>query len=401
LEENLDTDSLLHQAKILRYAPLSPSSGMRWFLGSGIWTLYHSFWFCLDGILAVFFCTHAVVHLWILSRVDVNHEFVDINSFKSYREVQSMYNYEKNFMFCVAFVSCIRLLSGIFGANHHAQMFWDTLTRSLPSILSFFIIISFFTLTFALCGWILFSSELYEFRDIWHAWGFCFYSAVSDLNVELLQQVSMAGTIFYLLWWLFIPFIFLNIMIAVLVDSWSKVLREDDATKRPQWFQNVKNVWNYSIPQRVQNMCGGKKTHQTDNSNIKRSNGLVQNPRQWASVYPAGCPKRKLENFLVSNYKVDKREIKDIVDCVDKDEGGTISWTEMRKILLDIQPTLEGRMFSMNRKTMDKIKGVKHEVQGLSGRYEDKSLESRLTQIEEQQASIMNKLDSILDGMKK
>jgi len=191
-------------------------------------------------------------------------------------------------------------------------------------------------------------------------------------------------------------------MIAVLVDAWIKVMREDQVTQRPQWFQNVKNVWTYSIPQAMQGWLGYK-SKKSDQANIKRSNGLVQNPRQWADIYPAGCPRRKLANYLKSNYKIESDEIDDIVKCVDKDTSGTIEWKEIQKVLLDIQPTVEGRVFSSFRRTIDKIESLKHDVYTSSGDSIGVSsdagrrgnFDQRLTKIEKQQEMIMTLLQDI------
>merc|ERR1719419_333841 len=94
---------------------------------------------------------------------------------------------------------------------------------------------------------------------------------------------------------------------------------------------------------------GGKKLQRNPQEDF------IQDPSQWRRLYPAGCPERRLKDYLKSQLDLNEEDCDEILHLIDVDQSGTIDWQELSTMIVDLKPNLQNRTFVMRRKQTQQI----------------------------------------------
>merc|ERR1712150_151247 len=125
----------------------------------------------------------------------------------------------------------------------------------------------------------------------------------------------------------------------------------------------------------------------------------LEEPAQWRRVYPAGCPDRRLKDYLKNQLDLDDEDAAEIISLIDIDKSGTIDWNELSSVLMELKPNIENRTFVMRRRQTQQIlesQGkIQQELHDLEEDYEsnykgDGSINNRLDKIEQMCQELLN-----------
>jgi len=236
----------------------------------------------------------------------------------------------------------LKLIQALMSINRHVSMFWSMLKKSSGHLLNFLVLLFVIVLTFAMSGWALFSGQVEEFRSIgWTMWNLMNFSFDALYFTEV-TNASFLGLVYYIAWGVLMPFILINVFIAILMTAWDETTTEHDlASQGPEGKQQrsfLAKLFPYFdsrvVEGDIQKM--GPASHLTD-------------PKHWRKVYPAGCPKRKLMAYLEQQLGIREEDAEQIVRFVDTDDSGTFEWSELNDALKNLKPSLENSLISLTR----------------------------------------------------
>jgi len=339
LEGNLDTDQHLQAAVVLVRRDLT---GWDYVFGNGLTILYSSFWSLLDLILCLLLIVFIVWDTTSFFNIDED-DFVQVNKFKSFRAI--FYNYEWELLVCflVTWCATLKLIQALMSINRHVSMFWSMLKKSSGHLLNFLVLLFVIVLTFAMSGWALFSGQLEEFRTIpWTIYNLLNFTFDSLFFAEVVQA-SFLGIVYYVAWGVLMPFILINVFIAILMTAWDETVTEHELSSMSPENKHKKRgllaklfpfFENKDVEGDIQKM--GPASHLTD-------------PKHWRKVYPAGCPKRKLMAYLEQQLGIKPEDAEQIIRFVDTDDSGTFEWHELNDALKNLKPSLENSLIPMTR----------------------------------------------------
>jgi len=191
---------------------------------------------------------------------------------------------------------------------------------------------------------------------------------VNDLPISEMQDASMWGSLYYILWFFFIPFMFLNIIVAILLTAWEKIRKEQETSQNTSHkWQEFSNHWRACTKIVICCRCCQRNISESSETRIQGGQ-FTGNPKEWQAVYPAGCPPEKLTTYLRKYWGVN-RSVDNIIDIIDSDGGGMIGWGEIREKLINLHPNLASGIFSLHDEThrrmnrMDmKLESVRDEI---------------------------------------
>jgi len=353
LVQSLDTDEYLSEAKITLYRRVSikdiGQSFMRYFFGMGVKIMYRQAIYVIDAILIFLFSFYLYLFYDANSNYD-EHKLLDTETFNSLRYIKEREDYSRFLLFCLFLFSCLRLTYAIVRLNKQAEVYWQVLCHSLTQLIGFGLLLGFIMVTFAFGGWALFGGQMIEFGDPFQSVQTMIRSLVNDLPISEMQDASMWGSLYYILWFFFIPFMFLNIIVAILLTAWDKIKKEQETSQNThQNWQEFQNHWRACTKIVVCCNCCSKKISESSETRIQGGQ-FTGNPKEWQAVYPAGCPPEKLTTYLRKYWGVN-RSVDNIIDIIDSDGGGTISWEEIRDKLINVHPNLASGIFNLHDQT--------------------------------------------------
>jgi hypothetical protein len=337
LESNLDTDQHLQAAVVLVRKDLE---GLDYLFGNGLGILYSSFWSFLDLILVILFVVYITWDLTSWFNIDEN-DYVQVNTFKSFRQLYHNYEWELLICFLVTWMATLKLIQALMNINRHVSMFWSMLKKSSGHLLNFIVLLFIIVLTFAMSGWALFSGQVEEFRSIgWTIWNLMNFSFDALYFTEVVNA-SFLGLVYYIAWGVLMPFILINVFIAILMTAWDETVTEHELTSQgPE--ERKKSLLAKLFPYFDQRVVEG------DIQKMGPQSALTD-PKHWRKVYPAGCPKRKLMAYLEQQLGIREEDAEQIVRFVDTDDSGTFEWSELNDALKNLKPSLENSLISLTR----------------------------------------------------
>merc|ERR1711953_957642 len=222
------------------------------------------------------------------------------------------------------------------------SMFWSMLKKSSGHLLNFLVLLFVIVLTFAMSGWALFSGQVEEFRSIgWTIWNLMNFSFDALYFTEV-TNASFLGLVYYIAWGVLMPFILINVFIAILMTAWDETTTEHELASQGPEGRHRRSFLarlfpyfdNREVEGDIQKM--GPASHLTD-------------PKHWRKVYPAGCPKRELMAYLEQQLGIREEDAEQIVRFVDTDDSGTFEWSELNDALKNLKPSLENSLISLTR----------------------------------------------------
>jgi len=288
-----------------------------------------------------------------------------------------------NSLFLVIFLSSVKLLKFLNSVNRQVRFIFRMIIGLASVVLSFLLLVFLVIFSFAISGWLIVSSEIYEFATLTSSIVNLLRWTVSDLPYDQLIVASTLGHVYYFFWTLSLTLILLNVFLAVILMAWDIVANEE---------QNVKKSDGW-LPLQLSVLLGGcfesckkvRKSPRTD---------WLEEPSQWRRVYPAGCPDRRLKDYLINQMALEDGDCEEIMTLIDLDKSGTIEWDELSTVLLKLKPNLTNHSFTLRRKQTQKIKECQNGIGESIG-----DLNKTFGEYKGKLQTTLDGIDKILEGM--
>merc|ERR1719285_687949 len=167
----------------------------------------------------------------------------------------------------------------------HFNMFKTMLLNVAWTVIHFFMLVMWVIFVFATIGWVLFSSQLRNFRTIGSSIGYLSRSFVAEIDYEAITTAHplSLGYVYYFFWIIFITFILVNVFVGIMLSEWERTVEDSEIQIE---HENFSSMLTRLFPQAHKYMASDKITDVGMNK--------FKEKQYWVEAYPAGCPKRKL-----------------------------------------------------------------------------------------------------------
>jgi len=317
-------------------------------LGIGPYTFYWDFWVLLDLVLITLLWIYIIIHM--MKHPFLPHiEYIQPDTFKSFRVITKFLRGEMSILFFVTIFSCLRLLQAGRQCSRQVDLLLFMFNKIGRVLISFLFLLAYVVFFFAVIGWLLFSTEVEEFRHIFFAIVSLIRFIVTEMPTDALRNASYFGEIYNFMWNLVMLMILLNVIMAILIEAWEAVNEEDEIEKKGDG-----GCMNFLLMPAVccPNCC---KKWGCLEERIDPKADWLNDPTEWRRVYPAGCPERRLKDYLGNQLDLDDKDCDEVMDLIDKDNSGTVDWDELTEDLKNLKPNIENKSFVMKRRQTDQI----------------------------------------------
>jgi len=184
-----------------------------------------SAWNVVDWANLLFF------YLTIFWRVSVvladNPSMTNLETYESYRWFVWSFSMEAYFNMVNGILLYFKLFKFL-NASRKMRLLFNLFYKTAADMFTFIIILCVFYLAYGLGGYLIFSSDVSDFRELHIALLNLFRYTVTDMDYEALRQSSVvAASIYYVSWTLLILLVLVNVIVAILSDGFEKVQEEN------------------------------------------------------------------------------------------------------------------------------------------------------------------------------
>eukprot|EP00493_Phyllostaurus_siculus_P022345 UN22677 len=152
-------------------------------------------------------------------------DFANCDTFASFRPLAYAFDNLKGITFSMWIFVALRLCEIMLNLTPQTSTFYQVFVSTIKNIIVFLIIGGILVVIFGLGGWMLFSTEIKQFRTIRMA----LYNVIGAMWQGLPQEVTDFGKIgpwFGVLFWIFNGLFWLNLIIAILTEAWESVTEQ-------------------------------------------------------------------------------------------------------------------------------------------------------------------------------
>jgi len=184
-----------------------------------------SAWNAVDWTNLIFFY---LTIFWRVSVVlDDNPTMTNLESYESYRSFVWSFSMEAYFNMVNGILLYFKLFKFL-NASRKMRLLFNLFYKTAADMFTFIIILCVFYLAYGLGGYLIFSSDVSDFRELHIALLNLFRYTVTDMDYEALRQSSVvAASIYYVSWTLLILLVLVNVIVAILSDGFEKVQEEN------------------------------------------------------------------------------------------------------------------------------------------------------------------------------
>merc|ERR1719184_349141 len=184
-----------------------------------------SAWNAVDWANLFFF------YLTIFWRVSVvlsdTPSMTGLETYESYRNYVWSFSMEAYFNMVNGILLYFKLFKFL-NASRKMRLLFNLFYKTAADMFTFIIILCVFYLAYGLGGYLIFSSDVSDFRELQTALLALFRYTVTDMDYEALRQSSVvAASIYYVSWTLLILLVLVNVIVAILSDGFEKVQEEN------------------------------------------------------------------------------------------------------------------------------------------------------------------------------
>jgi len=186
-----------------------------------------SAWNLVDWTNLLFF------YLTIFWRISVvlgeNPSMTNVDTYESYRSFVWSFSMEAYFNMVNGILLYFKLFKFL-NASRKMRLLFNLFYKTAADMFTFIVILCVFYLAYGLGGYLIFSSDVSDFRQLHTALLNLFRYTVTDMDYEALKQSSVvAASIYYVSWTLLILLVLVNVIVAILSDGFEKVQEENRA----------------------------------------------------------------------------------------------------------------------------------------------------------------------------
>ena len=190
---------------------------------------YCDFWNTLDWVSIAI--NWSIILLLILQRITANDiDLVSKDNYSSLLYLNYLIEIENYFVFISGMFLFIRIFK-YFQFSSRLSFVFNMLGIAALDIFIFCFVIAIFICAFGFGGFIIFNSDVLEFRTMWFSIANMSRAVISGLDyTHILDQTNVSNwifaTIYYIFWGVLVLLILANVFIAILSESYSHVQRK-------------------------------------------------------------------------------------------------------------------------------------------------------------------------------
>lgn len=192
-----------------------------------------SLWNLVDWVnLAFFYITIA----WRI-KVEINDKptFTNLERYESYRAFVWNFSMEAYFNMVNGFLLTFKLFKYL-NASRRIRLLFTLFKKTAGDILVFGIILFVIWLAYGVAGFLVFSSDVSDYRTLYFSIINLMRYTVTDMDYGILQQSNnMWGTIYYVSWTFLMFLVLVNVFVAILTDGYA-ACQEENKRLEPEKF---------------------------------------------------------------------------------------------------------------------------------------------------------------------
>jgi len=191
-------------------------------------------WNLVDWTNLLFF------YLTIFWRVSVvisdNPSMTNVDKYESYRSYVWSFSTEAYFNMVNGILLYFKLFKYL-NASRKMRLLFNLFYKTAADMFTFVVILCVFYLAWGLGGYLIFSSDVGDFRQFHTALLNLFRYTVTDMDYESLKQSNFsAASIYYVSWTLAILLVLVNVIVAILSEGFEQVQEENRAAPEEDNF---------------------------------------------------------------------------------------------------------------------------------------------------------------------
>jgi len=314
----------------------SKPSNLEIIIGHGILTFYSNFWNSLDSLVVFLIWLWFLIHISVYPSINAD-DYIDPLTFKSMRFMRLRILWESCVLFALSWCAVMKMAQWLVSLNDTVKQFYNMIRDSIGIIASYCLLLVLWCTAFGIIGYCQFSSKLYEFRYWWEVILTMVRHVVTPMDADYLGSatVGFGGYLYYIAQTLVVSLILINIFLAIILKAWDDVSDEMSNKKRnTHWFPQFNRFLGIGVKQELKDP----------------KEDWLEVEEEWRRVYPAGCPNRRLKHYLVNQLEVDDEDADLLMEFVDTDKSGTVSWSELEILLKHFKPNVDNKNFAIRRR---------------------------------------------------
>lgn len=239
----------------------------------GFYEYKKDFWNLVDWVNLLFFYT--TIFWRIKVELSSHPSMTNLYVYESYRTYVWIFSMEAYFNMVNAFLLYFKLFKYL-NVSRNVRVLFTMFKKTASDMLVFVIILCVIFLAYGIGGFLVFSSDVSDYRTFSFSIINLFRYTVTEMDYDSLKQSNVtAGTIYYITWTLLMLLILVNVFIAILSDGFSDAQQEKNESQEesvlPLMFLR-------SIPKKFRGILFGlldeNKDGLLDKSEIAKAHGI-------------------------------------------------------------------------------------------------------------------------------
>merc|ERR1711920_905944 len=241
----------------------------------GFYEYRKDFWNLVDWVNLLFFYT--TIFWRIKVELSSHPSMTNLYSYESYRTYVWIFSMEAYFNMVNAFLLYFKLFKYL-NVSRNVRVLFMMFKKTASDMLVFVIILIVIFLAFGIGGFLVFSSNVSDYRTFSFSIINLFRYTVTEMDYDALNQANVtAGTIYYMTWTLLMLLILVNVFIAILSDGFAEAQEEKTQSQEESvlpllFMKSMPNV----IRNMVFNMIDDDKDGYLDKSEIAKNQGITE-----------------------------------------------------------------------------------------------------------------------------
>jgi len=195
----------------------------------GFYEYKKDFWNLVDWVNLLFFYTTI---FWRVKVELASHpSMTNLYEYESYRTYVWIFSMEAYFNMVNAFLLFFKLFKYL-NVSRNVRVLFMMFKKTASDMLVFVIILIVIFLAYGIGGFLVFSSNVSDYRSFSYSIINLFRYTVTEMDYDALKQANVtAGTIYYMTWTLLMLLILVNVFIAILSDGFAEAQEDKDQSK--------------------------------------------------------------------------------------------------------------------------------------------------------------------------
>lgn len=232
-------------------------------------------WNLVDWVNLLFFYT--TIFWRIRVELSSHPSMTNLYEYESYRTYVWIFSMEAYFNMVNAFLLYFKLFKYL-NVSRNVRVLFMTFKKTASDMVVFVIILIVIFLAFGIGGFLVFSSNVSDYRTFSFSIINLFRYTVTEMDYEALNQANVtAGTIYYMTWTLLMLLILVNVFIAIISDGFADAQEEKTQSQEESVLPLL---FIRSMPNKLRkmlfDMIDVDKDGLLDKSEIAKSQGITE-----------------------------------------------------------------------------------------------------------------------------